>query len=305
MKKSSDANDFVNNKLKALDQREQLEVGFKDRKNYKTPKPFRKQLPIITREVHIPHCLFRTISQTSSNSDVIKMHTLNDCSYAHYVYIVELNNIGADLMEFHAYRSATQAFREAIRVMRAVIRPSHVNREEGSMTPQAIGNAVLQARQQFFKVQASPKPSDHLEELRRMGRPVRIDLNAVDCQESDTADTISALLLYNFGLVNRWASADCQSSHCEIKAGALKLFKMSLSILTPQEAIAHIDPEELSDLRLYLLSVVLDSLSVLEAEMGNHQEANAIIEQMVHVTRIAAIKKFCGSFSQIITASAA
>jgi hypothetical protein len=82
-----------------------------------------------------------------------------------------------------------------------------------------------------------------------------------------THDMVSAALLYNFGLINRWGGAKCHVLAAgELKEGALRLFSMSYAILAGQAVQS--DPEDMCEVRLYLLLKVLNVLSQIEGRAG-------------------------------------
>jgi hypothetical protein len=213
-----------------------------------------------------------------------------------YLSVLELNNLGVDLMEANAFRASTTALREAIHLMKYVVRPV----PETASTPTA-GNAIFQARIRLLEAQglSPPRPGS----MHWLGAPVRIDCMQMHALDGQNPDIVSATLLYNFGLINRWGGAKCNVlSAGELMEGALRLFSMSYSILIGQVPAVHSDPEDMSEVRLYLLLKVLNALSQIEGELGKHADADAHLEQLERLGRFA-IFKSC--FDQAIHGPAA
>lgn len=224
-----------------------------------------------------------------------------ETNHPHYQYVIELNNLGVDLMEAKAYRSATRALREAIQIMKMVVKPDPSNPTTHTAPLQLDQSVLFEGRQRLLEARATPT---NPEAMHHLGTPVRIELSTIQVPDGQNPDMASSVILYNFGLVNRWA---CSEQPCyQLQEGALRLFKMAYSILTDrQQAVLNSDPEELSEIRIFLLLIVLNVLSQIEAELGKHSEASSHIEQLVRLGQIAMFKTNNDVFSSMLAAPAA
>lgn len=208
--------------------------------------------------------------------------TANDRRHDLYLSVVELNNVGVDLMEANAFRASTTALREAIHLMKYVVKPV----PEFASVPNA-GSAIFEAKIRLLQAQglSPPRPGT----MHWLGAPVRIDPIQMQATLGPTHDMVSAALLYNFGLINRWGGAKCHVLAAgELKEGALRLFSMSYAILAGQAV--HSDPEDMCEVRLYLLLKVLNVLSQIEGELGKHADAENHLEQLERLGRFAIFK---------------
>lgn len=224
-----------------------------------------------------------------------------ETNHPHYQYVIELNNLGVDLMEAKAYRSATRALREAIQIMKMVVKPDPSNPTTHTAPLQVDQSVLFEERQRLLEARATPI---NPEAMHHLGTPVRIEATTMQVPDGQNPDMASSVILYNFGLVNRWA---CSEQPCyQLQEGALRLFKMAYSILTDrQQAVLNSDPDELSEIRIFLLLIVLNVLSQIEAELGKHTEASSHIEQLVRLGQIAMFKTNNDVFSSMMAAPAA
>jgi hypothetical protein len=229
-----------------------------------------------------------------------------DVRLADYEYVIELNNLGAELMEAKAYKSATHALREAIQMMKTIVQPKPESQlSYTNETPQVNERALFEARLRVWEARST---SSHIASpaMYSMGTPIRIEASKMLTADGNNPDMASAVLLYNFGLVNRWASSsECADPHGKLREGALRLFKMSYSILTDRQRLSSADPEDMSETRIFLLLNVLNVLSQIEAELGKPGDASAHVEELARLGRLAMFKTNCDSFLQPCAAAAA
>jgi hypothetical protein len=230
-----------------------------------------------------------------------------DTRLADYEYVIELNNLGVELMEAKAYKSATHALREAIQMMKTVVQPNPESQfSYTNEIPKVNERALFEARLRVWEARSSPASSRIAPDaMYAMGTPIRIEASEMLTTDGNNPDMASAVLLYNFGLVNRWASSECVDPFGKLREGALRLFKMSYSILTDRQRLSSADPEDMSETRIFLLLNVLNVLSQIEAELGKLGDASAHIEELVRLGRLAMFKTNCDSFLQPCAAAAA
>jgi hypothetical protein len=228
-----------------------------------------------------------------------------DSRHAHYKDVLELNNIGVDLMEAKAYQSATGALREAIHVMKAVVQPVPENPLSLDAPPSLNTGGIFETRERLLHLQALlPRPNNP-EAMHCLGTPIRIEATHMQCPDGQNPDMTSAVLLYNFGLMYRWAGFECSDPNGELKEGALRLFKMAYSILTDGDRMTHTEPEDMGGVKIFLLVQVLNVLSQIEGELGKHADANAHIEQLQRLGRFAIFKSRVDNVMHVPAAPAA
>mmetsp|Transcript_20680 Transcript_20680/g.47784 ORF Transcript_20680/g.47784 Transcript_20680/m.47784 type:complete len:233 (+) Transcript_20680:88-786(+) len=216
------------------------------------------------------------------------MSAPSDFRSSNYALALELNNIGVDLLEARAYRSAMRTLREAIQVMKNVVPSTGDDVEPLPMSALTNDSLLQEAYRRLTETQSqplSPNTEHAVELLNSLGTPLRIESSEMQSPEGGNPDTASAVLLYNFGLVHRWAGCERQDSN--LGEGALRLFKMAFSILSERNTLMQLDPEDMSETKLFLLIVVLNALVQLEEEMGKHSEASVWLEQLVRLGRVA------------------
>lgn len=230
-----------------------------------------------------------------------------DTRFANYDSVVELNNLGVELMEAKAYKSATQALRDAIHMMKTAVRPSPEEQfySPHQTFPPANESALFEARRRVWEARATSSHTLRADAMYSMGAPIRIEPTKMQTPDGNNPDMASAVLLYNFGLVNRWASSECEDATGQLREGALRLFKMSYSILADQERQSSADPEDMSEIRIFLLLNVLNVLSQIEAELGKLGDASTHVEELVRLGRLAMFKTNCDSFMETSAAPAA
>lgn len=213
-----------------------------------------------------------------------------DYRFEQYTTAIEMNNIGVDLLEARSYRSSMRTLREAIEIMKSVVRPGALAPSEPcstsySKTSQSLlHDANLRLKEAQAQIQFAQR-EDAVEALCSMGTPLRIESAEMQTPDGRNPDLSSAVLLYNFGLVHRWAG--CEQENANLREGSLRLFKMAFSILSERNTLQTIDPEDMSETKLFLLIVVLNSLVQLQEEMGKHSEASFWMQQLVRLGRVA------------------
>jgi uncharacterized protein involved in response to NO len=207
-----------------------------------------------------------------------------------YPNVLQLNNLGVDLMEANSFQSAAAALREAIHVVKDVIRPVQDN-PCYEQTLSRSNEAVFACTKRLLE--AKNLPPFNLGELHGLGMPLRMKAihTRTGAPLKQSPEMTTAILLFNFGLLNRWAGTQhkCDAS-VTLKESAVKLLTMSLSVLAGRTCIAHTDAEHMTEVRLYLLIKVLNVVSQIEVELGKHDDANAHMQQLENLARVAFFK---------------
>ena len=234
-----------------------------------------------------------------------------------YKLAIELNNVGVELLELRAYRSAMRTLREAIQVMKTVVRPGIQQQQQEQLQYQqqqqlqylnstclTVENETLllhNARQRLVAVENNKDDNNNNQDqendddddddesqmdiLNSLGTPLRIESIEMQSPDGRNPDTASSVLLYNFGLVHRWAGYEQDSD--ALREGALRLFKMAFSILSERTEIDEEETQDIAETKVFLVIVVLNSLVQIQEEQGKHAEARYWLQQLVRLGRVA------------------
>ena len=216
-----------------------------------------------------------------------------------YPNVLELNNLGVDLMEANSFQSAATALQEAIHVVKDIIRPVQENQCYAQTLSRSNG-AVFACTKRLLE--AKSLPPSNLGELHGLGMPLRMKAvhTRTGAPVKQNPELATAILLFNFGLLNRWAGTQ-HKGHVSVtlKESAVRLLTLSLSVLAGRACIAHTDVDHITEVRLYLLMKVLNVMSQIESELGKHDDANTHMQQLENLARVAFFTfNYCNAIHQ-------
>jgi hypothetical protein len=224
---------------------------------------------------------------------------------------IALNNMGVSLLERRAYRQGMETLKDAIFVMKRVLRSS--SRAQGTTSDSTTNDTeakVCRAAKRMANPRAVPSAlcigavshggtsSRNLLQgsvLREASSspftfPIRIEAADLDYPDDRDPDLEAAIMLYNFGLA-QLCMAKLAKSPIKLQEGALKHAKLAyryaiLSRLTESEI------RSISKTRLLLAVLAVDNVVKVLTMMGKHSEANASYQVLVRLGR--AIAEFQG-----------
>lgn len=239
---------------------------------------------------------------TTKDTMLITVHTSHDLCQ----HVVLLNNLAVHLMEAYAFKSARAALKEAVFTIKDAIRPGQGDQCNIESTPRS--NAVVfECTKRLMEAKSfNPFSSGALHGL---GIPILIQeiVTRVESPEGQNYENITAVLLFNFGLLNRWAGfTSMGQASLKFKESASRLLTMSLSTLSSSRIFR--DPtamENITEVRLFLLIQVLNALSQIEAELDKHVDANAHLQQLETLAAVAFFKVNFGNAIHLPGAPAA
>jgi hypothetical protein len=219
---------------------------------------------------------------------------------------IALNNMGVSLLERRAYRQGMETFKDAVFVMKRVLRPASISQGFGK-TPNSTSNAEAKVHRASKRMATpQPIPSDgsidaishgatfsHRSKLHRgssypLSSPLRIEATDLVSREDRDSDLQSSIMLYNFGLAHL-CMATLAKTPITFREGALKLFNMAYSVFAIFcDQVGHGIREDM----VLLAAATLDNIVALLTQMGKHSEANASDQELARLGR--AIQEFQG-----------
>lgn len=202
-----------------------------------------------------------------------------------YHAAVVLNNFGVDLIDARRFNSAMKTFKDAIQVMKIVVKHDRDNQDSGDITCVKLSDiaALIDSAKERIAAthddstsRGQTQHSDQeppLEPLDTWCCPLRI----ASCDHIDphclNHAMASGIILYNFGVTHRCLSLQYQYSHpYDLSQAALRLFKMAYCVLSDRNRLFNMHAGDFSKCRLILLIVVLKSLIQVMEEMGADSE---------------------------------
>ena len=219
--------------------------------------------------------------------------------------VLELNNLGVDLMEANAFQSAGAALREAILIIKDVIQPVQGDPSYAQSLSRS-NTVVFECTKRLLEVKSSFSSTSGA--LYGLGIPLRMLENnsQTEVSEAHNPGIATAVLLFNFGLLNRWTGSQCKgrTSH-QLKETALRLLASSHHVLSSRTCMVQAEVGDITDVRLFLLIQVLKLLSQIEGELGKHADAEAHMEQLETLATVAFFKVNFGSAIHLPAAPAA
>jgi hypothetical protein len=241
---------------------------------------------------------------------------------------IALNNMGVSLLERRAYGQGMETLKDAIFVMKRVLRPPSISSQGFGKTPNSTRYAEAKV-DRASKRMANPHPIPsalsidvvshcttfshrsgsgsvlHGGSSSPLRSPFRIDATDLVSlgEENRYFDLEASIMLYNFGLAHL-CMAKLAKTPIKMQEGALKLFNMAYSILAPLcDKEGHGIRE---DMVLLLAATTLNNIVVLLTQMGKRSEANGSDQELARLGR--AIQEFQGrnlAEDQISAAAAA
>jgi hypothetical protein len=207
---------------------------------------------------------------------------------------IALNNMGVSLLERRAYREGIDTLKDAIFVMKRVLRPPPMCSRGFGKAPYSTSDAeakVERASKRVANTQPIPSTvsidvvsrcatfshrSQHSGSVLDGGSssPLRIEVtDLVSMGEGNsTFDLESSIMLYNFGLAHLCA-AKLAKTPTNLQEGALTLFNMAYSILAPLcDQEGHGTREDM----VLLAAIALNNIVALLTRMGMHSDANEL-----------------------------
>jgi hypothetical protein len=220
---------------------------------------------------------------------------------------IALNNMGVSLLERRAYRQGMETLKDAVLVMKRVLRPASISQGFGK-TPNSACNAEAKIHR-ASKRMATPQPIvpstvsidaishgatvSHRSKVHRgssypLSSPLRIEATDLVSREDRDSDLESSIMLYNFGLAHL-CMATLAKTPIKFREGALKLFNMAYSVFAILcDQVGHGIREDM----VLLAAATLDNIVALLTQMGKHSEANASDQELARLGR--AIQEFQG-----------
>jgi hypothetical protein len=211
---------------------------------------------------------------------------------------IALNNMGVSLLERRAYREGMETLKDAIFIMKRVLRPLPISSQEFSKTPNSTTDADAKV-ERASKRMANLHPILSAVSIDVVSRcatfshrsvlsgsvlrgssssppryPLRIEAtDFVPLGEEDrNSDLESSIMLYNFGLAHL-CMAKLAKTPIKLQEGALTLFNMAYSVLAPLcDQEGHGTREDM----VLLAAIALDNIVALLTQMGLHSEANEL-----------------------------
>jgi hypothetical protein len=237
---------------------------------------------------------------------------------------IALNNMGVSLLERRAYRQGMETLKDAIVVMKRVLRPASHSQGFGK-TPNSTSYAEAKVHRASKRMAtAQPVPSAvsidvishcatfshrsdsgsilHGGSSYPLSSPIRIEANDLVSREGRDSDLESSIMLYNFGLAHL-CMAKLVKSPIKVLEGALTLFNMAYSVF---DTLCNQEGYGIREDMVLLAAATLDNIVSLLTQMGKHSEANESDQELARLGR--AIQEFQNhnySEDQIAAAAAA
>ena len=216
-------------------------------------------------------------------------------------------NMGVSLLERKAYRQSMETLKDAIFIMKRVLRPK--SRSSGLTATSPSPSSTEAKVNRAIKRMANPQPvpsafscdvisheaslSHHqsMDSVLREGAaspstfPIRIETGCIDCPEDRDPDLESAIMLHNFGIAHLCMSKLAESL-LKFQEGALALFNMSYSIISNRNTIAQLsesDMRSVSETRLLLSVFVLNNVVKVLQATGKYNEADESYQKLVRL----------------------
>ena len=227
------------------------------------------------------------------------------CQHDQHLQILELNNLSVDLMETDSFQLAAAALREAIVIFKGVVGSENSNMctQQSSSKCKTI---MLECTKELLK--SKPLCPLALGAMYSLGAPFRMQTapRRNDPDSLKNNETMVAVLLFNFGLLNRWASfKNNDESSRSYKESASKLLSMSRSVLMRANTEQWSEADDICEMRLCLILQVLNTMYQIEKELGNHADANLHRHELESFGRVAFFKLTFGRTIQQPSAPAA
>jgi hypothetical protein len=205
---------------------------------------------------------------------------------------IALNNMGVSLLERRAYREGMDTLKDAIFVMKLVLRPPPICSRGFGKTPYSTSDAEAKVKR-ASKRMANPQPIPSTVSIDVVSRcaifshrsdsgsvlhggsssPLRIEANDLVSLEGNSAlDLESSIMLHNFGLAHLYM-AKLAKMPINLQKGALTLFNMAYSVLAP---LCDQEGHETREDTVLLAAIALNSIVALLTQMGMHSEANEL-----------------------------
>jgi hypothetical protein len=221
---------------------------------------------------------------------------------------IALNNMGVSLLERRAYRQGIETLKDAIFVMKRVLRPPSISPQGLGKTPNSTSYAEVMVHR-ASKRMANPQPIssaisiDVVSQCASFSRrsypsgsvlrggsfsPLRIEATDLVSLEDRDPDLESSIMLYNFGLAHL-CMAKLAKTPTKLQEGALKLFTMAYSLFAPLcDQAGHGIREDI----VLLAAANLNNMVALLTQMGKHSEANESDQELACLGR--AVQEFQG-----------
>jgi hypothetical protein len=210
---------------------------------------------------------------------------------------IALNNMGVSLLERRAYREGMETLKDAIFIMKRVLRPLPISFQELSKTPESTSDAdakVERASKRMANLRPIPSAvsidvvsrcatfshrsdsgsvlhGSSSSSLRYFLRIEATDFVSLG-EEGRDSDLESSIMLYNFGLAHL-CMAKLAKMPIKLQEGALTLFNMAYSVLAPLcDQEGHGKREDM----VLLAAIALNNIVALLTQMGMHSEANEL-----------------------------
>jgi hypothetical protein len=232
---------------------------------------------------------------------------------------IALNNMGVSLLERRAYRQGMETLKDAIFVMKLVLRPPTISSQGLYKTPKSTSCAKAKVHR-ASKRMANPQPVSSAISIDVVSQsatfshrscqsgsvlhggsssPLRIEATDLVSLEERDSDLESSIMLYNFGLAHL-CMAKLSKTPMKLQEVALKLFKMAYCILASlYDQEEHGSREDI----VLLAAVTLNNIVTLLSQMGKQSEANESDQELARLGR--AIQEFQGRNLEDQIASAA
>jgi hypothetical protein len=267
-----------------------------------------------------------------THTEKYKLNNLNSmddqCLSRDHRAAIALNNMGVSLLERRAYRQGMETLKDAIFVMKRVLRPPSISSHGLCKTPNSTTYAEAKVHR-ASKRMANPRPISsaisidvvsqcttfshrsypsgsilHGGSSSPLSSPLRIEATDLISLEDRDSDLESSIMLYNFGLAHL-CMAKLVKKPIKLQEGALKLFNMAYSLFAPRcDQEGHGIREDV--VLLAAATSTLDNIVGLLTQTGTHSETNEIDHELARRGR--AIQEFQGRYhleDQIATAAAA
>jgi hypothetical protein len=210
---------------------------------------------------------------------------------------IALNNMGVSLLERRAYCEGMETLKDAIFVMKRVLRPLTISPQDLGKMPNSTSDAEAKVERASKRV-ANPHPTPSTMSIDVVSRcatfshrsdsgsvlqggsssplryPLRIEATDLVSlgEASRDADLESSIMLYNFGLAHL-CMAKLAKKPTKLQEGALTLFNMAYSVLAPLcDQEGHGRREDM----VLLAAIALNNIVALLTQMGMHSEANEL-----------------------------
>jgi hypothetical protein len=240
---------------------------------------------------------------------------------------IALNNMGVSLLERRAYRQGMETLKDAVFVMKRVLRPPSISSQGLCKTPNdSMSNAEAKVHR-ASKRMASPRPLSsaisidvvsqcatfsHRSNLSgsslhggspssSLSSPLRIEATDLISLEDRDSDLESSIMLYNFGLAHL-CMAKLVKTPMKLQKVALQLFNMAYSLFAPrcdQEGRGIREDVVL----LAAATSTLDNIAALLTQIGKYSETNESDHGLARLGRT--IQEFQGYHLEDQSATAA